>query len=44
MVRDNAISYDVAKRLVVDAAIHIGLSEKEATLSARNAFRTIGVE
>jgi hypothetical protein len=44
MVRDNAISYDVAKRLAVDAAIHVGLSRSEAVRSTQSAFRTIGIE
>jgi hypothetical protein len=44
MVRDNAISHDVALRLAVDAAIHVGLSEREAVQSTQSAFRTIGIK
>jgi hypothetical protein len=44
MVRDNAISYDAAKRLVVDAAIHVGLPEREAERSTQSAFETIGIK
>jgi bifunctional DNA primase/polymerase-like protein len=44
MVRDNAISYDIAERLAVDAAIYVGLSRSEATQTTRSAFRTIGIK
>jgi hypothetical protein len=44
MVRDNTISYDMAERLAVDAAIHTGLSRSEAELTTQSAFRTIGIE
>jgi hypothetical protein len=44
MVRDNTISYDMAERLAVDAAIHVGLSRSEATRTAQSAFKRIGID
>jgi hypothetical protein len=43
MVRNNSISYDVAEQLAVDAAMYVGLSEREAKRSTQSAFRTIGI-
>ena len=43
MVAANSLSRDTALRLTIDAAAHVGLSEREATRTAESAFDTIGI-
>jgi hypothetical protein len=43
MVAAHSLSRDMALRLTIDAAAHVGLSQPEAARTAESAFRTIGI-